>query len=215
LKITIFGRELYTPRLIRGKTWQETPNAIVKASHLIRSLEEWAIKYEEREKVQLENGQIVPKAQVTGIKMSRAAGGASSNCNIYFEVRLPPGTDPKLIHKELSALTRSLDVKCDVSLYQWSRGYIAQNVEPLIDALQKAHKYVLRTELPNPPSPEVSMWRDLNAYNEVNIPSVCYGPPRQKEQYSDTQDRAMKISDLVAATKIYAITIMQICAISS
>lgn len=213
LKITVFGREVYTPRLMRGKTWQEHPSAIVKASHLIMALEEWAVKYEERAKVKLNGGQIVPKAQVTGIKMSRAAGGAGSNCNIYLEVRIPPGVDPKVIQKEVAALTKSLGIRCDVSLYQWSRGYIAQKAEQLIGALQRAHKYVLHTELSNPPSAELSMWRDLNAYNEVNIPAVCYGPPRQREQYSDTQDRAMKISDLVATAKVYAITIMQICGI--
>ena len=55
------------------------------------------------------------------------------------------------------------------------------------------------------------MWRDLNIFNEVGIPSVCYGPGRQKELYSGWQDRAMKISDLVEATKVYALTIMSLC----
>jgi len=65
--------------------------------------------------------------------------------------------------------------------------------------------------LPAPPSAETSMWRDLNVFNEVDIPSVCYGPPRQKESLTGAQDRAMKISDLVAATKVYALTILSVC----
>lgn len=215
LKITVFGREVYTPRVERGKTWQENPNAIVKSAQLILILEEWARKYEDREKVEFYGGLIIPKAQVTGIRMDRAAGGAGSNCNIYIDVRLSPGADPKVIHKEISRLTHSTGIECEVKLYQWSRGYIAQKAEPLIDALKAAHKYIFGTDPPNPPSAEVSMWRDLNAFNEVNIPSVCYGPPRQKEQYSDAQNRVMKISDLVAATKVYAITIMQVCGLSS
>ena len=55
------------------------------------------------------------------------------------------------------------------------------------------------------------MWRDLNVFNEVGIPSVCYGPPRQREAMSGAQNRAMKISDLVAATKVYALTALFLC----
>jgi hypothetical protein len=55
------------------------------------------------------------------------------------------------------------------------------------------------------------MWRDLNVFNEVGIPSVCYGPPRQREPLSGAQNRAMKISDLVQATKVYALTALLVC----
>ena len=65
--------------------------------------------------------------------------------------------------------------------------------------------------MPKPPPATISMWRDLNAFNEVGIPSICYGPPRQKETYTYEQNRAMKIKDLVSASKIYAYTAMRIC----
>ena len=55
------------------------------------------------------------------------------------------------------------------------------------------------------------MWRDLNVFNEVGIPSVCYGPPRQREAMSGGQNRAMKTADLLAATKVYALTILALC----
>ena len=55
------------------------------------------------------------------------------------------------------------------------------------------------------------MWRDLNVFNEVGIPSVCYGPPRQREPLSGAGNRAMKIADLIAATKVYALTALKVC----
>ena len=58
------------------------------------------------------------------------------------------------------------------------------------------------------------MWRDLNIYNEVGIPSVCYGPARQRETMTNAQNRAMLISDLVAATKVYALTAMGLCEVA-
>ncbi len=36
-------------------------------------------------------------------------------------------------------------------------------------------------------------------------------PPRQKETISQAQNRAMKIDDLVAATKVYALAILSVC----
>ena len=56
------------------------------------------------------------------------------------------------------------------------------------------------------------MWRDLNVFNEVGIPSVCYGPPRQREaDERRTNNRAMSTADLITATKIYALTILALC----
>ena len=57
------------------------------------------------------------------------------------------------------------------------------------------------------------MWRDVNVFNEVGIPSVCYGPPRQKDPYSGAGNRAMKIDDLVTAAKVYALCALEICGI--
>ena len=128
-------------------------------------------------------------------------------------MRLVPGKKPLTIKKEIERLVRALNIDCDVSVFQYSRGYIAKNAELLISAIEEAHRYVFGTEPPAPPSAEVSMWRDLNVFNEVGIPSVCYGPPRQREAMSGAQNRAMKISDLIAATKVYALTALALCGV--
>ena len=213
LKIRVKGREIYTPRLERGSSLKEHPNAFLKTAHLLLALEEWAIKYEQRERHEFPGGTIIPKAQVIEV---RGAGGVtrpSPHCDVYIDVRLVPGKKPLTIKKEIERLVRALNIDCDVSVFQYSRGYIAKNAEPLISAIEEAHRYVFGTEPPAPPSAEVSMWRDLNVFNEVGIPSVCYGPPRQREAMSGAQNRAMKISDLIAATKVYALTALALCGV--
>lgn len=211
LKIRVRGRELYTPRLERGSSLREHPNAFLKMAHIILAIEDWAIKYEQREKYEFAGGTIIPKAQVVGVRGAAGVGGTTGYCDSYIDVRLVPGKNPQAIKREIQDLTRSLDLDCDVSVFQYSRGHIAENAEPLITAVKNAHRYVLGTEPVAPPSAETSMWRDLNVFNEVGIPSVCYGPPRQKELLSESQNRAMKISDLIAATKVYALTVLSIC----
>jgi acetylornithine deacetylase/succinyl-diaminopimelate desuccinylase-like protein len=213
LKVRVKGKEVYTPRFERGASIQENPNACAKAAHVILALEEWAVRYQQKEKLEFEGGAIIPKAQIMNIRGNNDISQASPFCDIYMDIRLVPGKKPEAVKKDVERAVRALGIECEFSAFQYSRGHIAENAEALISALTDAHRYIFGTEPPLPPSAEVSMWRDLNVFNEVGIPSVCYGPPRQRDPFSGAGNRAMKISDLVAATKVYALTALLVCGI--
>jgi acetylornithine deacetylase/succinyl-diaminopimelate desuccinylase-like protein len=210
-RVRVQGREVYTPRLERGNSIQENPNAFVKTARLIQAIEEWAVAYEKRETLKFSGGTIIPKAQIVDVRGGDHVGRPNAFCDVFIDVRILPGKNPNDVKSELKELTRKLQIESEVSLFQYSRGHIAKGAEPLIAAIQTAHRYVLNSEPPEPPSAETSMWRDLNVFNEIGIPSVCYGPPRQREPLSGAQNRAMKIADLVEATKVYALTALLIC----
>lgn len=199
------GRFVYTPRLERGSSVAENPNSVVGMAHIIMALEEWAVDYERGASVETRAGTIVPKAQIMSVE------GSPVESAIQLDVRLAPGADPRKVQRDLERRLRSLGLACEVSAYQWSRGYVAQNAEPLIAAVRDAHVGVFGSPPQPPPAAEISMWRDLNMFNEVGIPSICYGPPRQREEFSDARNRAVKVSDLVAATKVYALTALSVC----
>lgn len=205
LKIRIRGQEVYTPRLERGTSLRENPNACVRMAHGILALEEWARAYEQKRRFEFPGGTMIPKAQVVGVR------SGPGYCDIYLDVRIVPQTDPQMIRREIQGVMARLDFPSEVSIYQYSRGYLARNAELLIDCLEQAHRKVLGGDPPPPPPAETSMWRDMNAFNEVGIPAVCYGPPRQPEKISQAGNRAMKIDDLVAAAKVYALTILHLC----
>jgi acetylornithine deacetylase/succinyl-diaminopimelate desuccinylase-like protein len=205
------GREVYTPRLERGSSIQENPNVFAKAAYIIQTVEKWAIEYEKRETLKFAGGTIIPKAQIVDMRGGDRVGRPNPFCDIFLDVRILPEKNPNHVKSEIAELTRKLNIDCDVSLFQFSRGHIAKGAEPLISAIQAAHRYIFGSEPPEPPSAETSMWRDLNVFNECGIPSVCYGPPRQREPMSGAQNRAMKIADLVQATKVYALTALLVC----
>jgi acetylornithine deacetylase/succinyl-diaminopimelate desuccinylase-like protein len=213
LKIRVKGREVYTPRLERGSSIKENPNVFAKAAHVMLALEQWAVQYQQKERLEFAGGTIVPKAQVVNVLGSSGVDQPSSRCDIYLDVRLVPGKKPEAVKKDIERVIRALGIDCETSVFQYSRGHIAENAGPLIAAIEEAHRYVFGAEPPLPPSAEVSMWRDLNVFNEVGIPSVCYGPPRQRDALSGAQNRAMKISDLVAAAKVYALTASFLCGV--
>jgi acetylornithine deacetylase/succinyl-diaminopimelate desuccinylase-like protein len=214
-KVRVKGREVYTPRFERGKSILENPNAFVKAAHVIMAIEAWAVEYEKRETMAFAGGTIIPKAQIVEVRGADRVGRPSPFCDLFIDVRIAPGKNPIAVKQEIMALVNKLNVECEVSLFQYSRGYIAKNAEPLIAAVTAAHRYIFSSEPPQPPSAETSMWRDLNVFNEVGIASICYGPPRQKESLSGSQNRAMKIGDLVQAAKVYALTALILCGVES
>ena len=205
LKIRCKGRELYTPRLERGESLRTHPNPYIKMAHAVIALEQWAIEYEQKARFEFPGGTMIPKAQVTGVR------GGSGYCDIHYDVRIVPKTDPQTIKREIEAVMATLDFDSEVSVYQYSRGHVARNADMLVDSIDQAHRDVMGAEPPAPPSAEISMWRDMNVFNEVGIPAVCYGPPRQREDISQARNRAMKIDDLVSATKVYALTILSVC----
>jgi len=210
-KVRVKGREVYTPRLERGNSIQENPNAFVKAAPVICAIEEWAVAYEKRETLKFSGGTIIPKAQIVEVHGSGRVSRPNPFCDIFIDVRIVPGKNPNDVKKAIEAAIKPLGIDCEVTLFQYSRGYIAKNAEPLIDAIAEAHRYIFNSEPAAPPSAETSMWRDLNVFNEVGIPSVCYGPPRQRETLSGAGNRAMKIADLVQATQVYALTAIKLC----
>jgi acetylornithine deacetylase/succinyl-diaminopimelate desuccinylase-like protein len=211
IKVRVKGREVYTPRLERGQSIQENPNAFLKAVPVIMAIEDWAVQYEKRETMHFVGGTIIPKAQIVDLRGSTVVGRPNPFCDIFVDVRIVPGKNPNSVKQEIEAVVGKLNLDCEVSLFQYSRGHIAKNAEPLISAVIAAHRYIFGAEPPAPPSAEISMWRDLNVFNEVGIPSICYGPPRQREPMSGAQNRAMKIADLVQATKVYALTALMVC----
>ena len=169
-KVRVQGREVYTPRLERGRSIQENPNAFAKAAHVIMAIEGWAVEYEKRETVEFTGGTIIPKAQVVHASGAEKVGRPSPFCDLFIDVRIAPGKNPIAVKQEIITLVKKLNIECDVSLFQYSRGHIAQNAEPLIAAVTAAHRYVFNSEPPPaPPSAETSMWRYLNVFNEVGI----------------------------------------------
>ena len=214
IKARVKGRSVYTPRLERGQSVQENPNAFVKAAHAIMAIEQWAVDYERRETVEFAGGKIIPKAQIVEVRGGEKISRPNPFCDIFIDARIAPGKNPNLVKQEVAVALKQIGIDCEVTLFQYSRGFIAQHAEPLIGAVAAAHRYVFNADPPAPPSAEMSMWRDLNVFNEVAIPSVCYGPPRQREPLSGAGNRAMKIADLVQATKVYALAAMELCGVA-
>jgi acetylornithine deacetylase/succinyl-diaminopimelate desuccinylase-like protein len=208
IKISIYGRAVYTPFLARSGA---SPNAIVHATRFIEAFEVWALEYERRNTYRSPSGTVVPKASIGAIR-----GGlpykpieTAGVCALYADVRIPPHNDPVDVNDELRALIDKLELNAEIEPFLFRKGYEGKNVETLQNAILNAHVRFF-PEPPREPEPPVSsMWRDLNIFNEVGIPAVTYGPPLGLS--SEGWSYFILKEDVNRAAKLYALIALDIC----
>lgn len=199
----------YTPYLPDRTIMKESPNMIVRAALGVQALEQWAAEYQERYTREFAAGRVVPKAQVGGIRGGNTkASNAPQVCSVYVGAFTPPGLDPLALRDEISGALRGAGVPAtEVELYHFRRGYEAKNAERLIQALRDSHIENFGEE-PPPANPATSsMWRDVNIFNEVGIPSLTYGPRMQSYPHTN----ALSVDSLYDAACVYARLMVNLC----
>lgn len=218
IKIRLTGEAIYTPRSYRTAKIEDHPNAIVKMARLIQVLEDWAAEYEKENIYRFEGGEMAPKVAIGAIRggMPNKPYMTSGVCSIYVDIRIPPGKSAVRIRQQLGELLQSLNMSADIQIYLYRSGYIAQNISEFKKAVEASHQKVFgRPSKPVPP-PVTSMWRDINVFNEVGIPSLTYGPTRSDPDEADTgKGKFMFKKDLINAARVYALTAMEICGVRS
>jgi acetylornithine deacetylase/succinyl-diaminopimelate desuccinylase-like protein len=94
-----------------------------------------------------------------------------------------------------------------VELFLYRPGFEAKGIERLVETIRRCHDQVF----PDPPqtvSPAVSsMWRDANAFNELGIPALSYGP----RSASHAARKSFRVDDLLNAAIVYARIAMDLC----
>jgi acetylornithine deacetylase/succinyl-diaminopimelate desuccinylase-like protein len=211
-KVVIRGKNMYTPRLKRGATLREEPNAVLKAAHVVTAIEAWAVEYTRKNSGQTVCGPVVPNAQVGAIRggIPWRPNRSSPYCALYVDVRTLPGADLDEVTASLKAAIDAVAVDAELELIMSKRGAIGVGVEPLAESIRRAHATVRG----GPPPAEaevqdVSMWRDTNVFNKAGIPAINFGPSRGQ---ADVQGRGyLELDGLVHAAQMYALIALDIC----
>ncbi len=126
-----------------------------------------------------------------------------------------PEKNPLDIVDEVRQVVRQLGLECQVTPYDYKRGRVAERAEALIEAVREGHRLVFGAEPERASPARISMWEDLNAFNEAGIPSVVYGAAPQEEPYTRERMRAVRVADLLSLAKVDAFTAMTICGVAA
>lgn len=216
-EITLSGTSSYHPRKVVGglDAPEERPDVVSDLARTTSALERWAGEYCERHTREYDHGTVRPTAGVGAVRAGSppCPAAAPGTAKIYLDVRLPPGETASFARREVEAALADLPVDATVEPYLFRRGYVADDaVTGLTDPLEAAHRSVRDTSTTTPAPHVTSMWRDSNVFNAAGIHSVNFGPPRAPAAFPDSGlSHAVRVDDLVAAAKIYALTAMDVC----
>ncbi len=210
-KVTVYSDQprYYTPYLPRPTDMISAPNAIVRTAAVIGAFEVWAYDYQKRHTYESDTGTIVPKASVNAIRSGYPFNLTSTPqlCSFYVDTRIPPALNPLDVRNELRELLRRMGVSGTVELFVYRPGFATRGADRLIETIRRCHGQVFSTP-PQTVSPAVSsMWRDSNAFNELGIPAVNYGP----RSAAHASRKSFKIEDLVNAAIVYARIALDLC----
>jgi acetylornithine deacetylase/succinyl-diaminopimelate desuccinylase-like protein len=199
-KVTLTGRSFYTPRLPARGPLEHNANPIIRMTAVIQAIEKWAQDYEKTYTVEYPVGKMVPKASIGAIRGGRPYKPSTSaeSCSIYVDVRVPPPVNFDQVERDLKQAVLSAGMGGKVECFMSRRGYEGKNVEPLVGAVRAAHQKVRGIEPPPVDTPETSMWRDINIFNEVGIPSATFGMPRKSAP--EIPEKFVEVQDLVDAS---------------
>lgn len=216
LRIMTRGVQIYSPRLKEYKDIKEHPNAILKMVKVIGRIENWARDYETKSVYEFPGGIIKPKVNIGAIRGGFPPGPSETpnTCSIFVSIRLLPGKGPLEVINEIKELIGETGIDVEISSYLFKRGYVGENVDPLVRAIDESYQELCNTTLPKVSSEVTSMWRDLNIYNEVGIPAVTFGPARYVDQRISNKDGSIKYltkDDLVKTAKLYTMITLKIC----
>jgi acetylornithine deacetylase/succinyl-diaminopimelate desuccinylase-like protein len=207
-KIVVHGDpQLYTPFVPNVEVDANHPNAIIRAALFVPQLQQWARQYEQRFVYRCKDGVIVPKAVVGAIRGGNPyhVTRTSELCAVYLDCRLTPVSDPLAIRRELLDLLKAQGIPGEVELFVYRRSYEAGDTGVLLEALKKSHAASFATELQLAAPAISSMWRDVSIFNEMGIPSITYGPPR------NFKGQSMTVDDIVRTAEIYANIAIEVC----
>lgn len=208
-KIEIHGDpQYYTPFVPDVAVNEKHPNAIVRAGLFLPQLQEWARAYEKRHRYQSKDGIVSPKAVVGAIRGGNPyhVTRTSELCAIYLDCRLTPDSDPLALRRELRDLLEKNSIPGTVEIFLYRRSYGAgEKVDRLHVGLETAHRSVFGSALELAEPAISSMWRDVSIFNEMGIPSITYGPPR------NFKGQSMTVEDIVRSAQVYARTAIEIC----
>ncbi len=214
IKLATFG--------VTQHTWSKENgiDALAKMRRVMDRLEEWEPLYERRHPHPLMKPRVGISAIQAGFPYKPSLCPAPY-CYLYIHVTMVPRTNINSVKHEIQDILDDLarddpEFKSEVEIYLARNGYEVPLEHPLVQAVEQAHRSVLRGEPIYPEAYRYSVSSDGSTLDEYGIPAITYGPggmnrQRQYSMYDRELGEILSVRNLVDCTKVYAAAAADLC----
>ena len=227
-KVTILaGPSTYTAFMKRHEEPLEAShNAVLRMAKFAERFETYATQYAIDNTRLYDGVTMVPNGHIGAIRGGIPAWPVTSTeiCSVYCDFRTVPGFDPMKIQRSLEGILADMGTDGVVEMYKFLPGQEGppnKGFDTLKSSVEGAYTRMFNEAPPKVASQFVSMWRDLNPYNEIGIPALSFGFHTGYTHVGATRATSspvsarVKIEDMVASAKLYASIAMDLCSRST
>ena len=200
---------------------------VLAACKVAQAIQDWEKEYQRK----YPHSFMLPTVQIGAIDGGNAfKPGTRPTTDIFVIVKMLPGTPPLALKREIEQVCENvrkqesdiLDIRVD--LYLTTPGYEISKDEPLIKAMEEAHKKVFNADVPYAKPIRYGITSDGSRIAAYGVPAITYGPGFGTHLVDPTETKAgeewdsptgvrrgVGITSMVNCTKVYATAALDIC----
>jgi len=200
---------------------------VLAACKVAQAIQDWEKEYQRK----YTHPFMLPTVQIGAIDGGNAfKPGTRPTTDIFVIVKMLPGTPPLALKREIERVCENvrkqesdiLDIRVD--LYLTTPGYEISKEEPLVKAMEEAHKKVFNADVPYAKPIRYGITSDGSRIAAYGVPAITYGPGFGTHLVDPTETKAgeewdsptgvrrgVGISNMVNCTKVYAMAALDIC----
>jgi len=215
-KITVYGKSQHT----WCKEYGVDP--IAKMLRVFQALQEWEPVYRERHSHPFMEARIGIGA-IQGGHPYKPSKCPAPFCNLYVDLRLVPGQSFVETKREIEDLLDELkaddpELRTEVDFYLTGNGFELQRDDPLVLAMERAHRVVYDEPVSYAAPSRYAVSSDAGPMSEYGIKALTYGPGGVSTAGQFTiydagqqQGEVLSIHHLTRAAGVYALTALDLC----
>ena len=183
-------------------------NSIRRMHDVLQAVWEWIPTWEKKTPYGNKRGVVNPGCIRAGHPWR--ASRTPDSAEVFLDVRVPPTMPLSEARREVQQLVAALqkrypDYGIEFETLISVPGAEIREDHPLVQAIEASHQHVLG----KPPERDTVLWSsDASVLTRYGIETVNYGPSSGPR---DAQGEKVRIETLVDVTKIYALTIAELC----
>jgi acetylornithine deacetylase/succinyl-diaminopimelate desuccinylase-like protein len=208
IKLTVFGQAVYQASKVPGFS---ALSGIDLAADVVAAIGAWEPRYQDEHKLDCGLGTLYPNVTVGAIEggWPYRPAQAPGVCNLYVDLRVPPGLDQSVALGELEDVVRSALAdrgRYALDIYQACMpGALTPLDHPLVRAAIRARAEVIGEVQTSVEDEQLAIGNDGRVFAARGVPFVKCGPGSLSREGPRINVEQVSVRELVQAARIYSL----------